>query len=164
LQKSRKPGLKTRAVVTPHGWKRLSVRGLGPFVTRESHRRADGVRFIWSSSRHRKRRGGQIATETGVEPAGGRRRLRLWSWEPDRLQWRIAIIFLLAEVCHSAWEFMPDEIGWWIVITGLVGSAAYVVSAIYGFFGQGPIPLGRPGATTPPCSSEQRASSSAPTS
>lgn len=260
------PQEKRSHVRLPQGWKRLHARGLGSFVTHEVHRRPDGTRSVWTSRRHRKRRGGRIESEAGVTPAHEPRPLRLWGWEPDRLQWWIVVVYILGslmlvigglgpftpnrvvhtvhfslmgsicftiagylsifeainasphvdasasaprrriywawmpgriewlgaffifvggllfklcyvfgalkwldwlevdllialpgllgalgfligswllfcEVCHGPWAFLPRELSWWIGLTNVLGSAGYVVSGLFGFFGEGPILL-----------------------
>lgn len=40
----------------------------------------------------------------------------------------------LMEISHGWWSFEPRRIVWWIVIINLLGSVAFQVSALYGFF------------------------------
>jgi len=67
------------------------------------------------------------------------------SWvEEDILIWTPNIIgsicFLVAsylaliEVSHRLWSFQPRQLSWWIVILNLLGSVAFMLAALYGFF------------------------------
>ncbi|MEP6759005.1 MAG: hypothetical protein ABJB55_07420 [Actinomycetota bacterium] len=65
----------------PADWRLEDRAGLGPFVTREVYRLADGTSREWSSRRHRKRH----------------ERLRpgtLW-WQPRAMGWWIALLFAI---------------------------------------------------------------------
>jgi hypothetical protein len=56
-----------------------------------------------------------------------------------------ALCFLLSsylyvvEVVHKPWGVQLHSIAWWIAFTCLLGSLGYTISALYGFFGEGPI-------------------------
>ena len=75
----------------PGGWSRLDRRGLGPFVTRETFRRPDGILVTWESRWHRKRPTGRL---------GG----RTW-WAPEALTWWIGVLFALGSVCFALGSF-----------------------------------------------------------
>ena len=40
----------------------------------------------------------------------------------------------LMEVSHGWWSFEPRQVAWWVVIINLLGSVAFQISALYGFF------------------------------
>ena len=78
----------------PADWKHIESSGSGPFTTRIVHRLEDGSTHIWSSRRHRKGFGPEIVTAERAEPRAGRRP-SLFVWAPDRLNWWIAVLFMI---------------------------------------------------------------------
>ena len=48
----------------------------------------------------------------------------------------------LIEISHGWWSFEPRQVAWWIVIVNLLGSVAFQISALYGFFPP-PVEIGR---------------------
>lgn len=45
----------------------------------------------------------------------------------------------IVEVVHKPWGIQLRNIAWWSAFTCLLGSVGYTISAVYGFFGEGPI-------------------------
>ncbi len=73
---------KARAPIdVPDGWTVEERQGLGPFVTREAYRLADGTRREWSSRGHRKH-------DAAIRPGS------LW-WQPHAIGWWIALLFAI---------------------------------------------------------------------
>jgi hypothetical protein len=68
----------------PPGAQVVEASGPGPFVTRARYRLADGRLVEWTSRAHRKRRGHH----------------RLW-WEPARLGWWVAALFVVGSACFA---------------------------------------------------------------
>ncbi len=83
--------MRSAYVEVPQGWMRLGARGLGPFVTRQVFRRADGTLMTWESRWHRKH-------PSGV-PAGS-----IW-WAPRATAWWIGILFAVGSVCFALGSF-----------------------------------------------------------
>jgi hypothetical protein len=77
----------------PADWKHVESRGSGPFTTRVVHQLADGSTHIWSSRRHRKGFGPEIVTPEGEAQA--KKRPSLFLWAPDKLNWWIAVLFMI---------------------------------------------------------------------
>jgi len=93
--------------------------GVGKFVTRVIHRMPSGALHVWTSRRHRKRRGGAIheegsglhrqAAQAGIlvdhaheHTRQVRRRFRLWGWRIHLLSWWIGVIFIIGSLCFVA--------------------------------------------------------------
>jgi|GEM_PF-492754 len=51
----------------------------------------------------------------------------------------VASYLYIVEVVHRPWGIQLQSIAWWSAFTCLLGSVCYNISAIYGFFGDGPI-------------------------
>jgi len=68
-------------IEVPEDWLVEDRDGLGPFVSREVYRLADGTRREWSSRRHRKR---NEALRSGS----------LW-WQPHAIGWWVALLFAI---------------------------------------------------------------------
>lgn len=62
-------------------------------------------------------------------------------WTPDMLG---SVCFLvsswlaLLEVCHRYWSWQPRSLSWWIVCINLLGSIAFMVSAVWAVSGPAP--------------------------
>jgi len=116
----------------PAGWEHLRSESVGPFLTRVLHRLPDGRLHIWSSRRHRKRRGALVKTLSEhelmsfVENAEQAERLireharnfKWWGWRTDHLSWWIGLIFILGSICFvlgtvpMAFSAIADALGW----------------------------------------------------
>ncbi len=58
-------------------------------------------------------------------------------WVPNMagsLCFLAASYLALIEISHGWWSFEPRQVAWWIVIINLLGSVAFQISALYGFF------------------------------
>jgi hypothetical protein len=61
----------------------------------------------------------------------------VWIWAPDIIG---STFFLLSsylavvDVSHGAWSWQPRQLGWWIVMINLLGSIAFMVSAIANWY------------------------------
>ena len=62
-------------------------------------------------------------------------------WTPDMIG---SVCFLVAswlavlEFCHSYWSWKIEDLSWWIVVINLLGSVAFMVSAMYAVAGPDP--------------------------
>ncbi len=83
----------TGYVEVPEGWRRLGARGLGPFVTRETFRRPDGLLLTWESRWHRKHPQGRAGGST-------------W-WAPRTIAWWIGVLFAIGSICFAVGSFPP---------------------------------------------------------
>ena len=102
----------------PEGWSRKAGRGLGPFVTREEFRRADGAVMVWESRWHRKHPGGPPSGST-------------W-WAPRALGWWIAILFAVGSACFATGAFPPFAVAVGTNVDNLtyfIGSIFFTVAA-----------------------------------
>jgi len=78
-----------------------------------------------------------INTADAMLPGLSRMKEDVLVWIPGSIG---SICFLLAsylsviEVSHSLWSFQPRQVSWWIVAINLLGSAAFMLSALYSFF------------------------------
>ena len=105
----------------PESWLAEEHSKVGPFVTREVYRVADGTRHEWSSRRHRK--GHERLTEHTV------------FWQPRTLGWWIAVLFaigsflfaLAATVVCFAWKSVTD---WGSLSRVLVAATAAFLFAL----------------------------------
>jgi hypothetical protein len=52
----------------------------------------------------------------------------------------VASYLALVELSHGWWSFEPRQAAWWVVIINLLGSVAFQISALYGFFPPTPAP------------------------
>jgi len=61
-------------------------------------------------------------------------------WTPDMIG---SVCFLVSswlavlEFCHSYWSWQVEDLSWWIVVVNLLGSVAFMVSAVYAVAGPG---------------------------
>lgn len=58
-------------------------------------------------------------------------------WVPDMtgsICFLTASYLALIEVSHGWWSFEPRQVAWWIAIINLLGSVAFQLSALYGFY------------------------------
>jgi hypothetical protein len=80
----------------PADWQLVATEGPGPFVTRATYRRPDGVEFEWTSRRHRKSQGVRLvrAPATARAPAVGRTRV-------PRRTWCISGLFAVGSSCFA---------------------------------------------------------------
>jgi len=58
-------------------------------------------------------------------------------WTPDVIGsvcFLVASYLALIEVSHRFWSFQPRQLSWWIVMLNLLGSAAFMLAAVFSFF------------------------------
>ena len=58
-------------------------------------------------------------------------------WTPNiigSICFLVASYLALMEVSHRFWSFQPRQLSWWIVMLNLLGSVAFMLAALYGFF------------------------------
>lgn len=58
-------------------------------------------------------------------------------WTPNiigSICFLVASYLALIEVSHRLWSYQPRQLSWWIVILNLLGSVAFMLAALYGFF------------------------------
>lgn len=112
----------------PEAWEHLASDGAGRYITRVIHRLPGDALHVWTSRRHRKRRGGRIvkATEAVVSEDPGKMHsipmrhasFKYWGWAMQRLTWWIGIIFILGSICFvagtvpMAFEGIAKWLGW----------------------------------------------------
>ena len=97
----------------PEGWQIQRSDGAGPFVSRIVHRLQDGSLHTWTSRRHRKG-GGLQRSEAIVAGLDERRSPWLTLWEPARLGWWIAGLFMVGSACFALASFAglePNALG-----------------------------------------------------
>jgi len=102
----------------PEEWVVEERRKVGPFVTRERYRLPDGSILTWSSRRHRKT--GLVEEDHGTLE-------RPW-WQPRRLGWWIAVLFMVGAFLFALGSFPPyaDRVDPRIVgVTYFVGSRVF---------------------------------------
>lgn len=99
-------------IAAPPDWERLEAAGPGPFVTRRSFRRPDGVRVTWTSRDQRKRH--------SVLDSG---RGSTW-WAPGAIGWWIGVLFAVGSICFALGA-APGYVG-------LVGDEADAVTFFVG--------------------------------
>ena len=73
----------------PSGWTRTETGGIGPFVTRATFRRSDGLLVRWESRRQRKQ---HSLLDT--------RRGSTW-WAPGAIGWWIGVLFAIGSICFA---------------------------------------------------------------
>lgn len=73
----------------PQGWTRIRSIGIGPFITLEEYRSADGSRVVWKSRYHRKH-------PPGVQASG-----TTW-WAPHSISWWIGVLIIVAALVFTA--------------------------------------------------------------
>jgi hypothetical protein len=103
----------------PADWQHVESHGSGPFTTRVVHQLEDGSTHIWSSRRHRKGYGPEVVTPAG-EPRP-KKRPSLFLWAPDKLNWWIAVLFMIGSACFI--------LGSVLVLAGY--SDFFVINAIF---------------------------------
>ncbi|WP_309398316.1 hypothetical protein [Cerasicoccus maritimus] len=101
-------------VTFPAHWEHVATHRVGRFITRVIHRLPDGGLHVWTSRRHRKRRGAVIQDSAGAlsqvashEHVGQvnaasksvRQHFRLWGWRVESLSWWIGLIFIIGSIC-----------------------------------------------------------------
>jgi YrhK-like protein len=96
----------------------VETRTVGPFVTRQTYRLADGADRTWSSRRHRK---------VGLIHEQRRSLDRPW-WQPRLLGWWIAALFML-----GSFLFALGALPWYadLVTSRVVGLTFFVGSLIF---------------------------------
>jgi hypothetical protein len=101
----------------PEGWVVEETRKVGPFVTRERYRLPDGSSLTWNSRRHRKNGRAEEHHEHLTVP---------W-WQPRRIGWWIAILFMFGSFLFALGSFPPysDDVDVRIV------SATFFVGSIF---------------------------------
>ncbi len=80
----------------PPDWQLVATDGPGPFVTRATYRRPDGVEVEWTSRRHRKGQGPRLSRTPAEDqlPTGGRTHV-------PRRTWWIAGAFAVGSFCFA---------------------------------------------------------------
>jgi hypothetical protein len=85
------------AIRIPEGWVVDETHRVGPFITRQRYRLPDGSHLTWNSRRHRK---------VGHAEERQRRVIRPW-WQPGRLGWWIAVLFMVGSFLFGLGSFPP---------------------------------------------------------
>jgi hypothetical protein len=80
----------------PSGWQLVGTAGLGPFVTRATYRRPDGVEVEWTSRRHRKDHGLRVVLVPARTPAPAVHPIRV-----PRRTWWISGLFAVGSICFA---------------------------------------------------------------
>ncbi len=109
-------------VELPHGWSRGASRGFGPFITREELVRADGVRVLWESRRHRKQ----------GQPRSG----STW-WAPREIGWWIGVLFAIGSACFALGALPAYATGVGVTAdnaTYFIGSIFFTTAAFLQYF------------------------------
>ena len=110
----------------PPNWSLVERRGVGPFTTSMTIRRADGTEVEWSAWHHRKGLGLIDRTAAVQRPRS------VW-WMPQILGWWIAALFIVGSTCFAVGAFPPtaatlgDAAGWVFFVGSIFfTSAAYL--------------------------------------
>lgn len=117
----RNPAELPRHVVFPEDWTHVATHRVGPFITQVVHRLPSGELHVWSSRRHRKRRGGVIHAsheplaqtdqievgEVHRHTKARKRRFHIWGWRPRELSWWIGMIFIIGSICFVVGTVPP---------------------------------------------------------
>jgi hypothetical protein len=103
----------------PANWTHIESLGSGSFITRIVHKLEDGSTRIWSSRRHRKGFGPEVLPPLEQPPA--RKRPSLFLWAPDKLNWWIAVLFMI-----GSFHFIVGSV---MVLAG--STYAYGIDLIY---------------------------------
>jgi hypothetical protein len=99
-------------VEAPEGWTRVEAGHVGPFVTRVTFRRPDGLLVRWESRLQRKR---HSILDTG--------RGSTW-WAPGAIGWWIGVLFAIGSICFALGA-APEYVG-------LVGDSADAITFFVG--------------------------------
>ncbi|MCP3941747.1 MAG: hypothetical protein GY710_09740 [Desulfobacteraceae bacterium] len=89
--------IKRGQIEFPADWKHIESRGSGQFITRIVHQLEDSATYVWSSRRHRKGFGLEVVASGEKLPVKNRPSLVLW--EPAKLNWWIAFLFMAGSLC-----------------------------------------------------------------
>jgi hypothetical protein len=82
----------------PQEWVLDERRKVGPFVTRERYRAPDGSLLTWNSRRHRK---------TGLAEEQAAAQITHPWWQPRRIGWWVAILFMIGSALFALGAFPP---------------------------------------------------------
>jgi hypothetical protein len=80
----------------PAGWRLLEKEGPGPFITRATYRRPDGVEVEWTSRRHRKSQGTRVVRAPANAPTPAVSRIGV-----PRRTWWISGLFSVGSLCFA---------------------------------------------------------------
>ena len=83
-------------LVAPSDWQLVATEGAGPFITRATYRRADGVEVEWTSRRHRK---GQGLRLLGTPPSAAAS--AVVGVQVPRRTWWISGLFAVGSICFA---------------------------------------------------------------
>ena len=83
-------------LVAPSDWQLVATEGAGPFITRATYRRADGVEVEWTSRRHRK---GQGLRLLGTPPSAAAP--AVVGVQVPRRTWWISGLFAVGSICFA---------------------------------------------------------------
>jgi hypothetical protein len=128
----------TTGIAAPPDWERIEVAGPGPFVTRQTFRRADGRRVTWTSRDQRKR---HSVLDT--------RRGSTW-WAPGAIGWWMGVLFAIGSLCFAFGaapgyvDLVGDEAG---AITFFVGSIFFTTAALLQYLEVANVSRAAPGAS-----------------
>ncbi len=96
---------RARLPAAPPGWQLVGTEGPGPFVTRATFRRPDGVEVEWTARRHRKDLGLRVTNAPGRGPVAAPQRVAV-----PRRTWWIAGLFAIGSACFALGA-LPAYIG-----------------------------------------------------
>lgn len=122
--------MRPRHLNFPEAWEHVTSDGAGRFITRVIHRMPGGALHVWTSRRHRKKRGGRIVETVGRGTQDEEEKtllaafaiqhlpFKLWGWALQRLTWWIGVIFILGSICFvtgtvpMAFGSVAQWLGW----------------------------------------------------
>lgn len=107
--------LKLPALELPHGWSVVDTGGPGPFVTRATLERPDGILVEWFSRPHRKNRAGR---DTG--------RRSTW-WAPRAIGWWVGVLFGVGAICFA----LGSAPGYTIAVGGGIDGLTFFIGSIW---------------------------------
>jgi hypothetical protein len=61
----------------------------------------------------------------------------IWLWTPDvigNICFLVSSYLAVVEVSHRAWSWQPRSLSWWIVMINLLGSIAFMASAVFNYY------------------------------
>jgi hypothetical protein len=129
----------TTGIAAPPDWERIEAVGPGPFVTRQTFRRADGRRVTWTSRDQRKR---HSVLDT--------RRGSTW-WAPGAIGWWMGVLFAIGSLCFAFGaapgyvDLVGDEAD---AITFFVGSIFFTTAALLQYLEVANASRAAPGVST----------------
>jgi hypothetical protein len=113
-----RPGLPA----APRDWKLLVAEGLGPFTTRATYLRPDGVEVEWTSRRHRKGHGLRVMRTPPSTPAPAVGRIGV-----PRRTWWIAGLFAVGSACFAVGA-LPAYLG---AVSARADGVTFFVGSIF---------------------------------